>query len=178
MPGGESLAGVCAGRRRRRSQRRAGGAQRRSTSHRRPCGVRSSPTSLNAGFPGKLTPHRRDDCGVPQQVGRRLARQVTRQRGVSDPLGGERNRLRGLTGGALTPRIAVSRRRQAAADCAAAGEAAPRRSTASPWSADSCAREAIELAGSQGLSGSRVPASTRGTKASRRSVPSFVPLLQ
>jgi hypothetical protein len=173
VPGGESLIGVCAGRRNRRSQCRAGAAQRRSTSHQRPCGVRSSPTSLNAGFAGKLTPRRRDDCGVPQQAGRRLARQVTRSAGRERPLGRREKPPSRLERGSLTPRLlslGVGRRRQTAPP---QYEAASRRSTASAWKPGSCAADAIEPAGWPALVGRWQVSLDKGDN----SLPAFCPLL-
>ena len=120
MPGGESLAGVCAGRRRRRSHRRAGGAQRRSSvaSTTLRCAVVAY--FLNAGSHGKLTARRRDGSGVPQQAGRRLARQVTRSAGRERPPGPRGKPPSALERGVAHAPIAVSRCRQAAADSAAA----------------------------------------------------------
>lgn len=173
MPGGESLAGVCAGLRRRRSHRRAAGAQRRSASHRRPCGGRSSPTSLNAGFPGRLTPRRRDDCGVPQQAGRRLTRQVTRSAGRERPRGLRGKPPSALERGVAHAPIAVLRCRQAAADAAARCEAVSGRLTASTWRAASCTGEAIESEGSRALLRGCAVSFDGGDK----SPPAFCPLL-
>jgi hypothetical protein len=175
VPGGESLTGVCAGRRRRRSQCRAGAAQRRSTSHQRPCGVWSSPTSLNAGFAGKLTPRRRDDCGVPQQAGRRRARQVTRSAGRERPLGRREKPPSRLERGVAHAPTTVSRCRQAAADSAAAvrGGRDDRRQV--HGSRVLALRMRSSQQGGRLLSGGGRLASTRGTIASRPSVPSFVP---
>jgi len=175
VPGGESLAGVCAGRRSPKvappGRRCAATLSVASTTLR--CAVVAY--FLNAGSLEELTARRRHDRCVPQQADRRRARQVTRSAGVSDPVGCARNRLRHSRGGSLTPQLlsrGVGRRRQTAPPRC---EAAPGRLTASTRRAPSCTGEAIESEGRLALLRGCGLASTGGTKASQHSVPSFVP---